>query len=127
MKCIHDLYERSYAVAAPDDPSKNCDPFVPIDIPAVAARLHCKPEMLLGRLYCHLDAKHRYKQENGTMVRLFWLTIGSERHCVHFPYLAALLAEHQLEHRRQLLSVWLSIAALVISLASIISQVLEAL
>jgi len=37
------------------------DPFVPIDVRAVASRLKTKPELLFGRLYYHLESKHRYK------------------------------------------------------------------
>ena len=79
--------------------------------------------MLFGRLYFHLDAKYRYKQDSGAQVHLFSLQVGSEQNCVNFPYLAALLAEKDEEHRRQLWALWMSIAALILSIASIVAQV----
>ena len=92
----------------------------------VATRLNCSPEMLFGRLYYHLDAKHRYTQDNNAKVHLFSLKVGSEMHCVNFPYLAAVLAEKDEEHKRQLWSLRLAIAALTLSVASIIAQVITA-
>lgn len=82
--------------------------------------------MLFGRLYYHLDAKHRYTQDGGAQVHLFTLMVGDQMHCVNFPYLAAVLAERDVEHRRQLWSLWVSITALALSVASIIAQVLTA-
>lgn len=56
-KCIFEVYEASY----PADPeTRKNDPYVPVDLRAVAAKLDCKPELLFVRLYYHLDAKHRY-------------------------------------------------------------------
>ena len=102
------------------------DPYLPIRIPEVAARLGCSPEMLFGRLYYHLDAKYRYAQEGGAQVHLFSVKVGSEIHCVNFPYLAAVLAERNEERRRQLWSLSVAIAALVLSVASIVAQVVTA-
>jgi hypothetical protein len=82
--------------------------------------------MLFGRLYYHLDAKYHYEQDDGAKIHLFSLKIGSERHCVNFPYLAAVLAEKNEEHSRQLWSLGLSIAALVLSVAAIIAQIVTA-
>lgn len=109
LQCIFDMYEQSY----PGEKGDN-DPYLAIDIPAVAAKLQCSPELLFGRLYYHLDQKHRYKQENGDIVPLFHLKVGEKRHAVHFPYLAAILAGQNQEFRRYALSLVLSAAALAL-------------
>jgi hypothetical protein len=50
LKRIYDMYEPSYPGARPGEN----DPYVAVDLAAVAARLRCKPELLFGRLYYHL-------------------------------------------------------------------------
>lgn len=126
LKRIFEMYEPSYPGTALGETRGKNDPYMPIDLRAVASRLDCKPEMLFGRLYYHLDAKYRYAQDDGAQVHLFSIEVGSEQYCVNFPYLAAVLAEKDLEHRRQLWSLVAAFAALVLSVASIISQVLTA-
>lgn len=103
------------------------DPFVPVDLRAVAVRLDTKPELLFGRLYYHLDRKHRYKQDSGVEVNLFLLNIDNKGHSVHFPYLSAILAGHDQEHRKQLWSIFFSVLALVVSVASLITNLLSKL
>jgi hypothetical protein len=120
------MYETSYPGKEPSETRGKNDPYLPIKVHEVATRLGCSPEMLFGRLYYHLDAKYRYTQGNGAQVNLFSLKVGSEMHCVNFPYLAAVLAEKDEEHKRQLWSLGVAIAALVLSVASIIAQVITA-
>ena len=114
LECIYQMYESSY----PGTNREN-DPYVAIDVKAVARELGCSPDLLFGRLYYHLDAKHRYKQDNGELVSLFQIQIGGKRYAVQFPYLASILAGLNLEQRRLLISVGMSAAALAISIASL--------
>ena len=95
------------------------DPYVPIDINAVARRAGMSPELAFGRLYFHLDQKYRYKHEGGATTSLFQLHVGSKRHAVQFPYLASILAEKNQEFRRFSLSLALSAIALRLSFASL--------
>jgi hypothetical protein len=126
LKCIYAMYEASYPGVPPGESRGANDPHLQIDISAVAKRLKCKPELLFGLLYYHLDAKHRYKQDSGANVHLFALQAGSKHHAVNFPYLAAILANHDLEHRRQLWSVGLSLLALALSAGAIVAQITTA-
>ena len=119
LQCIYDMYESSYPGAKVGAGGGENDPYIAIDVPAVAARLKCKPELLFGRLYYDLDFKHRYKQEGGALVPLFYLKVGEKRHAVHFPYLAGILAGHNQEHRKQLWSLGISVVALVLSVGSL--------
>jgi hypothetical protein len=126
LRRIYEMYEPSYPGIPVGAVRGENDPFLAIDVRAVAEELKCKPELLFGYLYYHLDAKHRYQTGENTYVHLFALQVGDKRHGVNFPYLAALLANHDLEHRRQLWSVGLSLLALALSAAAVIAQVITA-
>ena len=123
LKCIFEMYKTTYPGKELGQARGKNDPYLPIDIPEVASRLDCSSEMLFGRLYYHLDAKHRYIQDNGAQVHLFSLKVGQEMHCVNFPYLAAVLAEKDEEHKKQIWSLGVAITALILSVASIIAQI----
>jgi hypothetical protein len=126
LRCIYVMYESSYpGVLAVGERGEN-DPYLPINIPTIAKKLECKPELLFGRLYYYLDEKHRYKQDNDSLVSLFQLNFLGKGNCVHFPYLASILASHDEEHRKQLWSLALSMVAVALSLAAIVAQVITA-
>lgn len=126
LRCIFEMYEPAYPGKEPGETHGKNDPYLPIKVTEVASRLGCSPEMLFGRLYYHLNAKYRYTQDNNAHVHLFSIKVGSEMHCANFPYLAAVLAEKDEEHKRQLWSLGVAIAALILSIASIIAQVITA-
>jgi hypothetical protein len=126
LKCIYAMYESSYPGVSAGEVRGINDPHLQIDISAVAKRLKCKPELLFGLLYYHLDAKHRYKKDSGANVGLFELDVGNKHHAVNFPYLAAILANHSLDHRRQLWTVGLSLLALTLSAGAIVAQIATA-
>jgi hypothetical protein len=123
LKCIYEMYEPTYPGSTDPMVRGENDPYMPIDVKAVATKLKCKPELLFGYLYYHLDAKHRYANKDDTSVHLFTMKVGEKRHAVNFPYLAAVLSSHQLEHRRQLWSVGFSLLALALSVAAIVAQI----
>ena len=125
LRCIFETYEISYPGKKQSDGRHENDPYLEINIQDIASKLKCKPELLFGYLYYHLDAKHRYTNGNAN-VHLFTIKVGDKRHGVNFPYLAALLANHDLEHRRQLWSLAISILALAVSAAAIIAQIATA-
>ena len=80
------------------------------------------PDLFFGRLYYHLDQKYRYRQADESIVPLFSIRVGDDLHCVNFPYLAAIVSERNVEHRRNLWAISLSVVALILSAGSIIAQ-----
>ena len=111
LSCIFDMYCSAYPGKPAGSERGENDPYMPIDIKALAARLGCNAELLFGRLYYHLDAKHRYKQDNGALVPLFYLDVKDKGHSVHFPFLAAIPAPGMnQEHSKYFwsLAFWLS-------------------
>jgi hypothetical protein len=97
---------------------------MPIDVPALAEKLGTNPDELFGRLYFHLDNKYQYQKSDNSFVHLFALQAGGDRNCINFPYLAAVLSEHRSEHRRNLLSIGLSVLSLIIALSALLLQFL---
>jgi hypothetical protein len=119
LRGIWKIYANSYPNA---DLTRN-DPYLQIDVKAVAERLRCSPELLFGYLYYYLDHKYRYQVGENTWTHLFALKVANRMHCVNYPYLAGVLSAQDLEHARNTWAIWTSIAALILSLASIIAQI----
>lgn len=126
LQCIFDMYLPSYP--GPDNKSGQAenDPYLPIDLRAVAARLACSAELLFGRLYYSLDRKHGYATDGGARVHLFAPLVGSKRHCVNFPFLAAILSEQRQENWKYNWTLWVAISAAALSVVSIVVQILTA-
>jgi hypothetical protein len=122
LRAIYESYEASYPGKSPGEN----DPYLAIDVYAVAERLKCKPHLLFGYLYYFLERKYRFETGPNTYVHLFAIKVGQLRHAVNFPYLAAILAGHDQEHSRQWWSLAIAAVALVLSLAAIIAQVATA-
>jgi hypothetical protein len=125
LECIFEMYKEDYPGVKGDDGRRSNDPYVAIDIRAVAKKLECTPELLFGRLYYHLDQKHRYTQDDGPVVHLFALKAGDKRHAVNFPYLAAVLAGQNQEFRRYVVSLCVSFIALAVSVTSLLVGLLK--
>jgi hypothetical protein len=125
LQCIFDMYQSSYPGPKNASGRGENDPYVSIDVPAIASKLDCNPELLFGRLYYHLDQKYRYKQDNGALVPLFHLQVGDKRHAVQFPYLASILAGLNQDFRRQVIPLGVSFISLGVSLASLVVSILR--
>ncbi len=125
LQCIFDMYKEQYPGKKDQSGRSENDPYIAIDVHAVASRLGCSAELLFGRLYYHLDKKHRYKQDDGTIVPLFYLKVGEKRHAVHFPFLASVLATENRDFRRFFVPLCFSALALLVSVASLFVSVLS--
>ena len=120
LKGIYEMYNASYTSGTKEI---RAGPYVPVDVQAIAERLNCKADIVFGRLYYHLDEKHRYKQESGAHVHLFHINVAGKGHVVHFPYLVAILASLEQEHRRRFWALAFSVLALVVSITSPITNI----
>jgi hypothetical protein len=124
LRCIYDMYRSQY----PYKPEKGSigQVMIPIDIEAVAANLKYDKHLLFGHLYYHLDHKYRYKTGESSSVVLFAPRAGEMKNAVNFPYLAAILAEHDQEHSKFTWSFGVSLVALALSIGAIIAQLVTA-
>jgi len=118
LKETYKIYYSDFCAFDEKKPSRQTKIYVPIDCALISKKLGLDPDIVFGRLYYHLDKKHGYKQEDGTLVNLFVKQIGSERHAVHFPLLSAVLAEHEQSYLRFTIPLYLSIVALSFSIAA---------
>lgn len=115
LKILTEIYERYYeefTKFSREEPTRECKVYVPIDIKTVAANLKTDEYLLFGRLYNHLNKKYEGNEESP----LFSMKVGKDRHAIHFPLLASVLAGLKEERNRINISMYFSIAALIISL-----------
>lgn len=124
LEQIYKEYREEFRGESDEKSQRDHVNYMPIDVRKVAELLGTNPHELFGRLYFHLDNKYQYQKSDSSFVHLFALKVGGERHCINFPYLAAVLSEHRSEHRRNLVSIVLSIFSLVIALSALLLQFL---
>ena len=124
FECMYDMYLSDFRAFSKENPTRSSKIYVPVDLETVAAKLQSDAHELFGRLHYHLDHKFGYKQENDAEVHLFTPVVDGDRHGVNFPYLAAVLAEHRLEDKRNRRSLVISLLALGISIASLAAKLL---
>lgn len=126
LESIYSEYAGAFSKTSLAGDKDSSNIYVPIDVRTIAQRLDNDAHVLFGRLYYHLDHKFRYKQDNGALVHLFAFKVADERHCINYPYLAAILSEYREQHSSNRKSFWLAVAALVLSLGAIVAQIASA-
>jgi hypothetical protein len=124
LEAIYREYGDLFKERSKIDVSDRSKIYVPIDIDKIGEMLHINADELFGRLYYHLDQKFRYDQDNGAKVHLFSIVVGSEKHCINYPYLAGILADYQQQDLRNRWALRLSILSLIIAAAAFVAQVL---
>jgi hypothetical protein len=109
LQTIFSMYEKQYPAVG--------DPLVPVDLPAVAKKLDCSPELLGARLIHDMAHRFSYTEQRGDIkVGTHLFEIGPHR--VNFPLLVATLASMNAEHNRNNRASRLSVAAIVVSAVS---------
>lgn len=126
LEHIYAAYADAFRNFVREEPNRSAKIYVPIDVRQIADRLRTDPYILFGRLYHHLNHKYRYKEDDGSEVHLFAFQVGGDRHCINYPYLAGILAEHRAERRRNLWALGISIVAVVVASASMVAQIITA-
>lgn len=122
LQKIYDLYYNDFCAFDHDDTIRDAKIFVPIDCKKIAKKLGTNGDIVFGRLYYHLANKHKYTDhDNGTapIVRLFEFKVGNDIKCVNFPFMASVLADLKIQDRRFKLTLFASVLALCISVASL--------
>jgi hypothetical protein len=124
LKAIYERHETDFTLPRVSAPT---GVFVPINIPAIAARLGSDPDTVFGRLYHHLDPLYGEERGDDRAGRkaLFLARPGEEADCVNFPLLEAVLAGLWQERNRQLWAVWASAISIGIALAALIISIVS--
>ncbi len=124
LKAIRDLYRDDYVAHVKDSESAHhLKTYVPIDVAVVAKRLNVDPENVFGRLHYHLDPKYGGPADEEPRRAFFTVKLGSDRHCVNFPLLEAVLAGLWQERRRDLWVITLAVVSLVVAIGSLIFSI----
>ncbi len=93
--------------------------WVPIDIETLARKFGLDPDIVFGRLYYHLNEKFSFQNSEGSKSEFFAMRIGSDRHCINFPYLSSIVASLKDERMKFLTATLIAGFSLAISLISI--------
>ena len=124
LNAIYDRYYETFTKYTDGDKSRSAKIYVPIDIKQIADDLKVDCDIIFGRLYYHLEQKHGYRQDDGSVVLFFSLRAGDDVHCVNFPLLAAVLADLRDQARKYNLATWIAVAALIMSIVSIVLSII---
>lgn len=124
LQVIYDIYYDDFCSFDSDNPIRGAKIFVPIDCQKVACKLGTDGDIVFGRLYYHLANKYKYTNhgdgQSSSTVKLFEFQIGKDSKCVHFPFMASVLADLKIEERRFKLTLTASFVAVCISIASLL-------
>jgi hypothetical protein len=123
LYCIYGMYAEHFRRFDQDDTIRSARIYVPIDLVAIAASLKTDRHELFGRLRYDLDHRYRYKQEDGSLVHLFAQRVGSDIHCINYPYLTGILSQEAQKDRQSKWALWISCLSLIVALAALVAQI----
>src|SRR5947208_13332373 len=115
LNAIYERYYETFASFAKGGPSRIAKIFVPIDIDALARDMGVDADIVFGRLYYHLEKRYGYKNDDGSLVHLFALKAGDDRHCINFPLAASVLANLRDENRKYRVATVIAVVSLIVS------------
>ncbi len=127
LQILNAIYERYYNdfEQHTDDEGTRCTKiYVPIDIKRISKDLGVDADIVFGRLYYHLERRHGYRQDDGSIVALFTPEVAEDVNCVHFPLMASVLADLRDQSKKHHVATGIAVVSLVISIVSITLSVL---
>jgi hypothetical protein len=123
IKVLKEIYKTYYndfqKYTSLSENTRSSKIYVPVDCKLIAKKLKVDADIIFGRLYYHLEQKHGYTRADGSKVAFFSKKVGGDDNCVNFPLLVSVLAGLQEESGKFKLSIWLSSAAIVISVLAL--------
>ena len=117
---IYDDYFDEYQAYEKNKEVRSAYNYVPIDIKKLAMKLGTDENILFGRLYYHLEKRFGYTNPDNTNVYFFAKKVGKDMHCIHYPYLASVLASMKSENRKYMVATSLSGIAIIISIVALL-------
>jgi len=125
LEAIYKKYYLKFDSFSRENPNRSSKIYLPINIETIANQFSVNIDVIFGRLYYHLDRKYGFTDPDGTKVPFFSIQAGSDKHVVHFPLLAAVIASLREEKNKHLTTTWISGAAIIISIFSLITSLLS--
>ena len=117
LNAIYNSYYSTFESFDKDKPTRSNKVYVPIDVDKIGKELSVDGDIIFGRLYYHLNNKFAYEDEKGK-VHFFAIKIGSDKHCIQFPYMASILADLRRENRKYRTATTIAVISLMISIVS---------
>ena len=124
LEAIYERYYETFVKYSEEDHSRSAKIYVPIDIKQLAKDLKVDGDIIFGRLYYHLEKKHVYRQDDGSLVPFFSPRVGGDTHCVNFPLAASVLADLRDQARKYNTATWIAVGSLIIAIVSIVISIL---
>ncbi|GBF27538.1 hypothetical protein MnTg02_02592 [bacterium MnTg02] len=127
LALLNEIYERNYGKFidfSDAQKSRSSKIWLPIDIEDLARIFNLDSDIVFGRLYYHLNEKYSHQNSDGSKSEFFAIRVGSDHHCVNFPYLSSILASLRDEHTKFLTATGIAGFSLVISILSIMIAVI---
>ena len=121
LSFIYDHYYDEFCLYDNDETIRAGKIYVPIDCHKVAEYFGVNKDIIFGRLYYHLANKYKYQHEPNVTVKIFEFEfeVDGDPKCIHFPYLASVVSDLQQQDRRFKQTLWASVIAVTISIASL--------
>jgi hypothetical protein len=124
LDVIYRDYGEAFAAFDRNAPDRETKLFVPIDVEAVAAKLHVDPDIVFGRLYYHLEKKYGYDREGGSRVAFFTPRAGKDSMCVNYPLLSSVVADLREQRWKFSAPMYIALVSLLVSFGSLVLLVL---
>ena len=119
LSFIYDHYYDEFCHYDNDETIRAGKVYVPIDCHKVAEYFGVNKDIIFGRLYYHLANKYKYQHEPNVTVKIFEFEVDGDPKCIHFPYLASVVSDLRQQDRRFKQTLWASVIAVTISIASL--------
>lgn len=121
FEAIYTMYVSDYVAQEHEQTHRRV--YFPIDLAAVANKLRCSTHLLFGRLYHDLAKRYDPETKPNVSGAIFAIQAGSDRHCIHFPYMVSILAGMREQRRTQLYTWGISVTALILSSVSLLLNI----
>ena len=128
LEAIYNEYYETYSnFSKGEENGRDSKAYMPIDIDLIASKLNVDAGIIFGRLYNHLNKLHSYVNDDvqKSKVPLFALQVGRDIRCIHFPMMSSVLAGLQSEKSKFFTTTWISLAAILVSLAALAVSILK--
>ena len=119
LSYIYDSYYSTFVSFQKEDDSRETKNYVPVDFDSIGENFNVDGDIIFSRLYYHMNRKFSYMHDDKTKVVFFTLRAGDDINCIHFPYMAAVLADLKYENKKFRTVTTIALVSLGISLIAI--------
>jgi len=126
IQAIWERYQDAFANYVEGAAARDAKILVPIDLDELARHFDVDVDSVFGRLYYHLEPKYGRETTTGARQVFFTPVAGSDKNCVNFPLLEAVLAGLWQQRRRELWAIGTACVSLAIAIVSLVVSIVTA-